>query len=207
MRRAFVIALAGLALSACHPRGLDRNGDGIVTLLCVGDSNTDISGKRDQPKWCEFLGQLHPDWKAVNDGVSYARAIGDCLFCGQTIFGSVVGKLSPDIVILALGTNDMQDPQGAVDALLALRDRAARTNAEVFIATIPPVFPPHPAYEERMEHIRAANALLAQRVPANRLIDFFSDMRQEDFKPDGLHINDAGQRKRAAAAERALKNL
>jgi lysophospholipase L1-like esterase len=101
----------------------------------------------------------------------------------------------------------MQQPEAAVDALLSLRNSAARKNAEVLIATIPPVFPPIPAYEERMEHIRAANALLAQRVAPNRLVDFFSDMQREDFRPDGLHLNASGQRKRAAAAERALKNL
>jgi lysophospholipase L1-like esterase len=201
-------ALSAALLSACHPHATDRNGDGNVTLVCIGDSNTDKGPKPNSTKWCEFLGQLHPDWKTVNNGVSWAKAAGDCFFCGQTMVGSVLATTPADIIILALGTNDtQQQPEAVVDALLSLRERAARKKAEVFVATIPPVFPPYPGHEERMEHIKAANALLAQRVPPNRLVDFFSDMRREDFYPDGLHLTASGQRKRAAAAEQALKNL
>lgn len=198
-----VVALCVAVLSACRSHVLDRNGDGVITVICLGDSNT-AQGKPPGPKWCEFVAQLHPDWKVINDGVAYAKAAGDCFFCGKMLLGSALIAV-PDIVILALGTNDMQQkPEATVDALLSLRDQAARTNAEVLIATIPPIFEHDPPFEE---YVNATNALLAQRVTPNRLVDFFSDMQRDDFLPDGLHINSSGQHKRAAAAEKALKNL
>jgi lysophospholipase L1-like esterase len=201
-----MLALYAVLLAACRANVKDHNGDGVITVLCVGDSNTDTGGKADSPKWCEFVAQHHPDWKFVNGGVARAKAAGDCLFCGHTLLASALESVNADVVILALGTNDMQKPSGeAVDALLSLRNRAAQTHADVLIATIPPVFYENAATVS--ERIDAANALLAQHVAPARLVDFFSDMRREDFYPDGLHINASGQHKRAVAVEKALKNL
>jgi lysophospholipase L1-like esterase len=198
-----VAALCVVGLSACRSHGLDRNGDGVITVICLGDSNT-APRVPPGPKWCEFVAQLHPDWKVVNDGALYAKAAGDCFLCGKMLLGSAL-LAGPDIVILALGTNDRQQkPEATVDALLSLRDQAARTKAEVFIATIPPIFERDPSFEH---YVNATNALLAQRVAPSRLVDFFSDMQREDFLSDGVHIKPSGQHKRAAAAEKALKNL
>src|ERR1700690_3162593 len=78
-----VAALCVVVLSACRSHhGMDRNGDGVVTVLCFGDSNTAGQRKADNPKWCEFLAQMHPDWKFVDAGVNGAKAAGACFFCG-----------------------------------------------------------------------------------------------------------------------------
>jgi lysophospholipase L1-like esterase len=202
------IVCCGVILIGCRSRPLDVNGDGVVTVLCVGDSNTDPKVKADGPKWCELLAGEYagrPEWKFVNGGVGRAKAAGDGFFCGRTMLRAALAAVPADIVILALGTNDMQSPpEVAVDALLSLNDQAASAKAQVLIATIPPVYYGN---EEVSARIVAANALLAQKVAADRLVDFHSGMNKEDFHPDGLHINLSGQRKRAAAAHRALKNL
>jgi len=117
---------------------------------------------------------------------------------------------SPDVVLLALGTNDVisfrDPPEVAVDALLALRGRAGAADIDTFIATIPPIYTSLKENDEVNRSIDRANAMLAERVPADRLIDFHSNMTQEDFDSDGIHINQSGQEKRATAVERALAN-
>ena len=69
------------------------------------------------------------------------------------------------------------------------------------IATIPPVFSADGA---KSAWVDRTNALLAAQIASDRLIDFSSGMSREDYASDGIHIEASGQRKRAAAALRAL---
>lgn len=202
---AFFLVLLGSCTRQPSAVG-DRNGDGRIQLLCIGDSNTD-PGRAGLPKWCELLAAKHPEWQVRDGGLSFARAVGDCMFCGHTMLDEGIRQYSPDVVLIALGTNDivmLRNPaEVAVDALLALRDQAVAANADVFVATIPPTYTGEDT-EHFNQQIDAANALLAQRLPANRLIDFHSNMPKEDFDARGLHLNREGQEKRAAAADAAL---
>lgn len=195
-----------LGAAGCHttPAVTDRNGDGVISVYCLGDSNTDV-GKLKTPKWCEMLAAELPTWKFINGGFARAKAAGDCLFCGGPLLGSALAANQIDLVLISLGTNDMNGPpQAVVDALLALRDQAEQSNAEVLIATIPPRFTTDLSL---VRNIDSTNDLLTQRVAPNRLIDFFTKMELADYFPEGVHITDSGQRKRADAALRALRNL
>jgi len=200
--------LLALVLATCQRQSavVDRNGDGKVQVLCVGDSNTDP--RWGQPKWCELIRARHPEWSVADQGQMYARARGDCILCGSALLGSGIAKTSPDVVLIALGTNDIasthDSPEAVVDALLTLRAQASAAGVEAFIATVPPVYGDSPEREHVNQQINAANALLARELPANRLIDFHSGMEPDDFEADGVHIKPSGQEKRAAAADRAL---
>jgi len=204
---AFLILLGAVGCRT-RPQVTDRNGDGHIQLLCVGDSNTDNQGLADQPKWCELLAQRHPEWKVVDGAARFAVAAGDCLLCGRTMLRSGLTSASPDVVLIALGTNDIvsfrKPPEATVDALLALRDQATAANADVYVATIPPAYATYKDGSSPEPQIEATNALLAQRLPANRLMDFHSSLAKEDFAADGIHINRSGQEKLAAAADQAL---
>jgi lysophospholipase L1-like esterase len=173
------------------------------TVYCLGDSNTDVGRKRTD-KWCEHTARAFPDWRFVNGGFARTKAAGDCLLCGRPLLTSALRSAAYDIVIIALGTNDRtQPPESAVAALLALRDQAEQAHARVLIATIPPAFDGYgdPTWVER------ANALLTARAAPTPLIDFVSGMQREDYYPDGVHILESGQQKRARAAISALRAL
>ena len=205
---AIVVVLG--ALGACrHQTSIsDRNGDGHIQLLCVGDSNTDNEGLADRPKWCELLAAKHPEWRVLNGAARFSQAAGDCFLCGQRMLRNGIGFASPDVVLIALGTNDIvsfrHPPEVPVDALVALRDQAVAANVDAYIATIPPTYGTFRGSERVAEQIRAANDMLRQRLPANRLMDFHSNLTREDFDADGIHLNRAGQEKLAAAADTAL---
>ena len=53
------------------------------------------------------------------------------------------------------------------------------------------------------ERIRELNARLRETFPAD-IVDFWSGMSPAEFTSDGIHVNDAGHAKRAAAARQAL---
>ncbi len=205
----FVLAVVAGALAGCTRAApsLDRDGDGVVRVLCLGDSNTASGDERIAEKWCENLAARYPSWQLVNQGKGFARATGTTMLWGRALL-THVWPTKPDLLLIALGTNDLlagqQSPQVTVDALLAFRDEALKRNVDVAIATIPPAFNRAP---EITAPIAVANRLLAGAVPADRLIDFYSGMTADDFLPDGIHVNAAGQRKRGDAATRVLVGL
>lgn len=180
----------------------DRNGDGLMTVYCLGDSNSDRNWQPRVAKWCDLVAAERPTWYVVNGSFMGTRATGDCFNCGQARLAAALAAMPIDVVMIALGTNDMKEaPEVAVDALLRLRGQAQMAGAEVLIATIPPVLSGDGA---KSDWVDRANALLTAQLPGNRLIDFSSGMTREDYAFDGVHIMESGQRKRAAAALRAL---
>ncbi|MDX2170774.1 MAG: GDSL-type esterase/lipase family protein [Deltaproteobacteria bacterium] len=210
-RLASCVALAVLLLGsgACRtaPSRLDRNGDGVVRVVCLGDSNSALGDPRVGDTWCEYLAARFPDWQFVNQGKGFARATGDTMLWGKALLQHV-WRAAPDVLFIALGTNDLvaarQSPETAVAALLDFRAEAQRRNIEVAIATVPPALQQSP---ELQANIAAANRLLAAALPADRLIDFTSGLSEADFLPDGIHVNSRGQRKRADAAAATVHAL
>lgn len=200
-----IVVCLGTAGCTSAPRVLDRNGDGVITAYCLGDSNTDPNWRPHVTKWCELLAAELPAWKFVNGGFANTAAAGECFLCGRTLLAAALESTPIDVVMIALGTNDMNSPpEPAVEALLALRSQAERAKAEVLIGTIPPIFTGNTA---KMDRINATNKLLAERAPRNRLIDFSTSMEPTDYHADGVHIIASGQRKRMEAALRALRNM
>jgi lysophospholipase L1-like esterase len=117
---------------------------------------------------------------------------------------NVLGAIAPRLVI-ALGTNDIFGHPAwvVVDDILKLRARTleARPCVQVYVATIPPQFAKGLAWESQRLMV---NALLRDRVPADRLIEFDKGFGRGDFIPDGVHVTPGGQEKRAEAVLRVV---
>jgi lysophospholipase L1-like esterase len=176
-----------------------------VRILCLGDSNTEQAVAPDRQSWCERVASRHPQWQFVNGGLHFTPASGDCFLCGRTLLGTTLAMSSYDLVLIALGTNDLVNfgysPEATVDALLALRAQALASNADAMIATVPPVFG---ARRGSGPQIDAANALLARRVPSDHLLQLHVELEAADFRDDGVHLNGSGHEKYAIAADRGL---
>lgn len=198
------LALCVVLAGGCHRTGdgriTDITGDGRVTITCFGDSNTALQG----PKWCEYLQEKIKRWRFVNRGVNFAKA---CALASPEVLPKVQATLasdSPDAVVVALGTNDVDQPVevvlGCLDALVtALRTLGLPEGVTrpVYILTIPrrtwlPALQPT---------VEAVNAALKTRYDGAVI-----ETTNETLVADGLHLDDAAQHARAEAVWKALEN-
>jgi lysophospholipase L1-like esterase len=205
-----------LASAAACGRGLDRDGDGVVTVVCLGDSNTRGGAfARVEEGWCERLG-ADGAWRTVNRGRNGATACeGDSSLLraidrdGTTLEDALAADHA-DVAILAIGTNDVVancTPEETLDAIRRLVARIDATGAEPLVALVPPTFPPEAATKAQRwnrQYARLNDALRAHF--RGRIVDF-TDVAPSDYVEDNLHINAEGQRKRADAARAALLAL
>jgi lysophospholipase L1-like esterase len=202
-----LLLLLVFAIACSRPAVVrDVNGDGRVVIACLGDSNTESRWPPPYtPKWCEIAAETMPDWTFVNHAVGGATVTqrpDDHSFADRQLDGALAD--APDAVVLAFGTNDVRAGRSTPEIVAAYRAAVARVTARgalAFVAGAPPLFPPEP---EHAEALAALNAALRAEF-ADRLIDFASDMGRDDFEPDGVHPNAAGQRKRATAALHVLR--
>ena len=201
MRRAIV--LAALLALGCR-RGEPPHP--LRTVVCAGDSNSGMKNS-----WCDMLARDLPEseWRFVNVSRWGTSAV---FWVANDLGHTLVASSRPDIVVIALGTNDACRASATeiVDALLALAGQSSdgcRGGApcpRVVIATIPPLFEPAPI-ESCQPTIDAANALLGASWPPNLVADFDSWVTgPEWYWPDGIHLTDDGQRRRAAEARSAI---
>jgi len=211
-RRVLTIVLGTAMLAACrHERtGLDRNHDGVITVACLGDSNTFADPK---PGWCDLLGRESPKWVMSNrswNGMSimdFGESYGGFKLAAAPHVDEVLTLDHPDVVILAFGTNDLKHaapPEAIVDAYAQAKAKIEATGARCLIALTPPTFPPDSSGLN--PGIEALNAKVRQRFGSD-VVDFWFGMTRADFKADGLHVNAAGHAKRAAAAREAIARL
>ncbi len=207
----------------------DGNGDGLVTVVCLGDSNTmfdHVGGQR--RAWCEQLDDAiaNPNWHVVNrsllgmTAVDLGRMLGELTMYVDAptphpvTIDATLRLDRADVVVLAFGTNDLRaitnelaTPEQLVAAYQA-HERKLRAGGVplVLIALTPPTVPPSPASD--LPRIDAANALLRRTFPADRLLDFSTGMVPADYgyrgEHDGVHIGQSGQRKRMETAYRRL---
>lgn len=212
----------------------DQNGDGLLRIACIGDSNTNAALQPDS--WCGDLGNLlrpidsnaQVIWEALFGAT--AKAFG--LFWadnptlpldGAVYVNRTIGLVpQPDIAIVALGTNDVlhhipdETPEEIVSALLEHLVALETAGIDGMVALVPPVGYPGrtPTIDRR---VAAVNALLHATVPAKDLVafDVFPDSDYDaDVPPDpirtavrdGVHFNVAGMTHRATAALWALQN-
>jgi alpha-tubulin suppressor-like RCC1 family protein len=184
----------------------DRDGDGRLTVACLGDSNTQRTSALPRT-WCEALRDHLPAarWRTVNRGEGGATAVefGSLVLAGEHLDYALEND-AVDAVILAYGTNDLlragAAPKDVGEAYARLRARARAAGVDVFAALVPPVRPLIPDINPQILEL---NELLAELFPAERIVDFWSDMTPEDYA-DGLHLDASGQAKRARAAADAL---
>jgi alpha-tubulin suppressor-like RCC1 family protein/lysophospholipase L1-like esterase len=190
-------------------RLFDRNGDGRIAVGCLGDSNTHsihTSGRG----WCERLAELAPadGWRFENRGEGGATAVtGGSLIHADEHLAYALENDALDAVILAYGTNDLlfakASPVEVANAISRLRQRAHGHGLDVFVALVPPI---QPGAGGGLADVAALNAILRERFPASRVVDFHTGMDPADFQ-DGVHLGPGGQRKRAEAAWEALSGV
>ncbi|HLY39123.1 MAG TPA: SGNH/GDSL hydrolase family protein [Candidatus Binatia bacterium] len=203
-----VIALALLAAcSTGHPL-TDRNGDGVVSLVCLGDSNTAAGGPT--PSWCDLLRTDLPAWQITNSGAGFSTATDarrgvQPWFNSRNQLATVLGGKAPDGVVLAYGTNDVMQHKPVAEIVAAYRARcaeAAAANVRCWVALTPPFGGTWASYEPAVEEL---NAALRAVFPPETLIDFFAGIAYpDDYGVDGIHLGERGQRKRLVVARRAL---
>jgi lysophospholipase L1-like esterase len=217
MNATILLALA-LLLAGCGPRDVD--GDGWITVACLGDSNTQggiLYGV--EQGWCEQLGRSlpSPPWRTLNRGRNGARACHSPKLTDKTgepieaeeILARVLAQDHPDVVILAYGSNDALLDCPTEETIAAFRRLLAATGAagaQALVALVPPVIQvtPNPVADTLNARIDAINRGLREMVPARDLIDFARGMEAADYAADGLHVGPPGQAKRAAAARGTL---
>ena len=122
-----ILALAGLVLFAgCRKQR--QSG----TIVCLGDSLTTCGGQ--DGRYSDWLAKWLPDNIIINKGVNR-----NTLADGRNRFARDVLDLKPDVVIIALGTNDFWQMKRDISQLKAdLEDmvaRAKQAGMEVVIAS------------------------------------------------------------------------
>jgi lysophospholipase L1-like esterase len=189
--RALLVWLA-LTCSSCLVR--DWNEDGTIRIAVVGDSNT--LPRTDGPSWCGQLTTAHQtiDWRCfAKAGLAASEALP---------YIDTAIATQPDLLLIALGTNDIW--RGASGSEVAERLQSLTAYAEnlgvtVLVATVPRMFYFGPPVNDR---IADTNARL--RLWRGALLDFDSDLIEEDYFSDGIHFVAAGQAKRTQRAEDLL---
>lgn len=183
----------------------DNDGDGVFRLGCLGDSNT--FGYRGLPRsWCVKLRDTidDPFFEVVLIAAPGATAN------PQTIFDQRLDAAhhlesaiayGVDAVLLAYGTNDLQQGYTPDEIALAYQEHRAVAEAagvDFYVASTPGRLP-DPGADSM---VVAVNQILAATFP-ERLVDFFSGFGPELYR-DRLHFTERGQ---ALRAERAYEVL
>jgi lysophospholipase L1-like esterase len=185
----------------------DGNGDGVIRLACVGDSNSVAVPDIRPMSWCAVLGEevWRTDFEVVNPSVVGAglRSLGESQR-GAVLLDRALAE-QPDAVLLALGTNDLDyfhadDVAGdAVDRVGKMREfekKVLAAGAEFFVALVPPRYddggPPGA--------LEAFNAEIRGTWPSEQVLDFHSAIPRRFLRADGLHFTGPGQAERARRA-------
>jgi cysteine-rich repeat protein len=199
-----------------EPTLVDVSGDGQVTTACLGDTNT--QNNFGFQLWCQIVDGLftHPTWRTVNRG-----SPGGTVEPGLTLYGNqealtqldtTVNNDSPDAVVLALGTADIQfglafeqnwgvpfTNEPIVEAYRAMKARAEGYGLTTFIALTPPHNATSP--DRFNEEVARLNNRLRHDFPPDRLIDFHAPMvLGQDYTGFPEVVNQSGQTKRGNVA-------
>lgn len=212
------LVLAGCAHSTAEETSAPAEPAPVISVACVGDSNTEGYGATGYPS---FLAERLGDGYIVdNYGVSGTTAMdsGDYPYSTTTHYDASVAT-KPDIVVLMFGTNDTNGASWrGVETFSAEYDKLVRTYVEldskprVIICT-----PPAPHLEEqhtwRTYGIQPAvydsmNAAIAETAEAYdlTLVDIYGLTKDhpEWFLDDGIHLTDEGASAVADAVAEAV---
>lgn len=180
---------------------VDRNQDGHTVLACVGDSNTDPDGPSiGAPKWCQLVAAAEPSWNVREVALYSTTALSRGRyfpFHGRTLLAAALEtQPPPDVVVIALGANDLLAGASGLQLRDALAELVAQTRgAATWVTLVTPDYAtPTPA------RVIVGNSMLGEF----RTIDFFSGLTASHMCADGLHVCASGQ---MLMAERALAAL
>lgn len=202
-----------LALATLHSTSASRAADP-VRVACVGDSITEGIGTQNPQqdsypaKLQEILGA---GWKVQNFGVG-----------GRTMLRKVdpfdhhpaLGS-TPDIVVIALGTNDSKTPiwsghkgEFVADYVAMIKEfQALPSHPKIYACLPPPAFPGNWGITEitiRDEVIPAIKQ--AAQMTGISLIDFHTPlMESKAWFPDNVHPDNAGAKRIAELVREAIK--
>jgi lysophospholipase L1-like esterase len=190
----------------------DNNGDGMLQLACVGDSNTVGNTNVWPSSWCHWVAEevlnssfTTKSYSVIGAGIESAWPDK----AGATLLAKALEE-NPDAVVFALGSNDLphlrpdhlaEDIRFRVSRLQALVAAAEETGAQTFVALLPPRFD--------RQHPAGARDLFNEAIRANwsphEILDFDSGFDSSDFGSDGLHFTGIGHAKRALRAAEFLQ--
>ena len=145
-------------------------------------------------------------------------------FQGAGQLEAALSDPSVEIVILALGTNDIgyslvdrdhllldpPTPVAIADVIATLAATVEAAGASVLVATTPYRLPQNglPSQPEGINDlVDELNSELALRFEADEMIDFSTGFEPADFLSDGTHMSSSGMAKRAALAREAVLHL
>jgi lysophospholipase L1-like esterase len=181
----------------------DVDGDGRLVLVCLGDSNTErMPGA--WPPWCDRLPSLLPaGFRVVNRGQGGATASAVGLLDAAAPLAHALENDTPDVALLAYGTNDVI--AGATSAeIVAATARHARRLLEAGVQPLIALAPPlRSADAAENAAVVELNAALRAGFPERWIVDFWSGFGDAQLV-DRVHLNDAGQERRARIAAQAL---
>ena len=193
-----------------RPALVDTDGDGTLRIGCDGDSNSMTN--RGLVRWCERAATMLPQAAVTRAGgqvvepVQWLNAsIVGWFACDRSAHALQLAKQGADIVISALGTNDIRTtipPDEVLRCLLATK--AAVAPRQYYVALIPPIYSPDSDADALKGAINQLNTMIRQTF-GEYVIDFHDGFTTEMFDdPRGVHLNDAGQTLRAKRAIDAL---
>ena len=170
------------------------------TILVFGDSLSAGYGISGESAWPSLLARRLQE-KGIDYSVVNASISGETTSGGRSRLDDALNKHTPDIVIIALGSNDGLRglPIATLrDNLLAMTDTAQKRKARALIVgqRLPPNYGP---YAEQFRRVFAEVATARKAA----LVDFLLDgvaLTPELFQPDNLHPT-------AAAQPRLLDNV
>ena len=176
-------------------------------VVFMGDSITDFWGRR--------YGKFFPGEPYINRGIS-----------GQVTpqillrFYQDVVALSPKVVVILAGTNDIGGSLGPVapDAthnnIMAMADLARANHIQVVLASLTPVcdYLTPQTTKRPLEKLKQMNDWMREYAARNRIVylDYWPAMLDEngmlrkELTWDGLHPNDAGYEVMGPLAEKAI---
>lgn len=174
------------------------------SLLVVGDSWTEGGPMNSGPTWPTLM-NVPDEWVVVQDAAGGSGYIGDGPNLAMTSggrLGDILRNYSPDVVLVAMGRNDVQhDPAQviarATEDIGRMQDRWDDAEIVVFSPFSPTE--PDPSTIELTNRLRdMSGGLGVQFLDVSRLIGLRAALIKD------YHPNDAGQRAIAAEVGKSL---
>ena len=187
---------------ATEPDIRDINGDGLIEVCVLGDSNTAEAyppAPRGFPGWCAQLQTERPEWvvhcewaRGSAVAADFPKELTDAhpeflQYTARWQIEESIVNATCDVYVLAFGTNDLALGKTGAE----IRDQLFLLGATyliphiVYVTTIPNTYN-HPLQPK----IDAANSVLIDSFPY--LVDFTSGFKKRHFDDDGVHFTEAG---------------